>query len=209
MGQSKPTDERVDRRKPAQPRGRPRNDRLPEVLAHAAAMFSSNGYAATTLEDIGAQLGMTRPALYYYARSKEDLLEQCYDWTHQKFISRVGEAIASGTGRERLERFLLLYAETVCDDVGRCFLSSETHYLGPEAQETMRKRTHDVNSIALNLLEQGRADGSLAPCDPRYALTTVFGALNTLHALDRRKGETPRDMGRKVLDIILGGLAPR
>lgn len=189
------------------PRGRPKQDsRLEEVLACAAALFSSRGYAATTLEDIGAELGMTRPALYYYAKSKEDLLDQCYEWTHQKLMSKIELEVAGGTGLEQLTRFFMVYSEMVCDDASRCYLSAENHYLSEERQEIASRRVQAVNNVVSNILTLGMADGSLAKCDRKYAIATLFGAFNSLHTLVRPGGPSPRDLGAALLDILLNGL---
>lgn len=45
-----------------------------EILAVAAQLFKAKGYRATTLEDIAAAVGMLKGSLYYYIRSKEELL---------------------------------------------------------------------------------------------------------------------------------------
>jgi AcrR family transcriptional regulator len=191
------------------PRGRPRADsRLEEVLTTAAAMFSNRGYAATTLEDIAAQIGMTRPGLYYYAESKEDLLEKSYNWTHKQFLDKLGLENAPGTGRELLTRFFLIYAEAVCDDGSRCFLSSENHYLTPEGRARSDERVHEVNMMAAELLAKGVDDGSLAKTDVRYTLLTLFGAFNALATAPKSKS-SPRKMGEAILEILLGGLTPR
>src|ERR1700761_428105 len=107
---------------PPRPRGRPKlTSRLDEVLSCAAAMFSSRGYAAASLEDIAAQLGMTRAALYYYATSKEDLLYKCYQWNYETFMARIETELGEGTGLELLTRFFMIYSEAICNDFSRCF----------------------------------------------------------------------------------------
>jgi AcrR family transcriptional regulator len=195
--------------KDTRPRGRPRSDtRLEEVLACAAAMFSAKGYAATTLEDIAAQLDMTRAGLYYYADSKEDLLTQCYRWTHQRFMQQLDTALEGGTGRDALSRFFMLYAEAICDDASRCFLSSENHYLRPGLEKEVSLRIHEIIEIVATLLERGVSDGSLVVTDPKYAITALFGAFNALQSLVRPRGPSPRQAGERLLKIILEGLIP-
>ena len=44
------------------------------MLNLAAHSFSTVGYKQTSLDDIAAALAVTKPALYYYAKSKEDIL---------------------------------------------------------------------------------------------------------------------------------------
>jgi TetR/AcrR family transcriptional regulator, cholesterol catabolism regulator len=186
-------------------RGRPRK----EVLGCAAALFSSRGYASTTLEDIGAELGMTRPGIYYYVKSKEELLDQCYAWSLNHFIARLESEMGNGSGKERLTRFFLIYSEVVCDDASRCFLSTETHHLSPDRQIASAERVHTVNNIVAELLEAGASDGSLAPCDRKLAIATLFGAFNSLPKLVRVEGPAPREMGEAILRMMLEGLTPR
>ena len=152
---------------------------------------------------------MTRAGLYYYAESKEDLLEKCYDWTHQRYRQRLETELGDGTGREMLERFFLLYAEAACDDASRCFLSAEDHYLSPERQEQSAKRINYVTDRAAEILRRGAADGSLVVHDPRYALATLFGAFNSLHRHMRPGGPSPRQMGEAILKVLLLGMTPR
>lgn len=188
-------------------RGRPRqNSRADEVLACASAMFGTRGYVDTSLEDIATQLGMTRAGLYYYAESKEDLLEKCYEWTHARYTVRLNAELGEGTGREMLERFFLVYGEAVCDDASRCFLSSEDHYLSPERQQQSAKRIADVNDKVAELLHRGINDGSLVAQETRYAMAALLGAFNSLHRLQRPGGPSPREMGKKVLKVLMEGL---
>jgi AcrR family transcriptional regulator len=50
--------------------------RMEELLAVSARLFDAKGYRATSLADIGEALGMNKASLYYYVRSKEDLLRR-------------------------------------------------------------------------------------------------------------------------------------
>ena len=45
-----------------------------EIYEHATRLFSEKGFASTTLQDIADALGMTRPAVYYYFKTKEEIL---------------------------------------------------------------------------------------------------------------------------------------
>lgn len=48
------------------------------ILSQAARLFNSRGSRATTLKDIAESLGLTKTSLYYYVRTKESLIHQCY-----------------------------------------------------------------------------------------------------------------------------------
>jgi len=45
-----------------------------EIDERAIRLFADRGFAGTSLQDIADALGITRPALYYYVKSKDELL---------------------------------------------------------------------------------------------------------------------------------------
>ena len=49
--------------------------RRDDILASATHIFATKGYHASTLQDIADELGLTRPAFYYYFESKQEILE--------------------------------------------------------------------------------------------------------------------------------------
>ena len=54
----------------------PRTDTRARILAVAARLFATRGYAGTSIKDISDELGMTKAALYYHFASKEVLLHE-------------------------------------------------------------------------------------------------------------------------------------
>lgn len=50
-------------------------DTRQRVLAAAVELFSTQGYAGTSIRDIALSMGMTKASLYYYFESKEQILE--------------------------------------------------------------------------------------------------------------------------------------
>ena len=63
---------------PAAPRpagaGRPRGDTRERIQAVALDLFAEHGYEATSLREIAERLGVTKAALYYHFKSKEDIV---------------------------------------------------------------------------------------------------------------------------------------
>jgi AcrR family transcriptional regulator len=47
-----------------------------EIYDQATRLFAERGFAGTSFQDIADAVGLTRPALYYYVKSKEELLEK-------------------------------------------------------------------------------------------------------------------------------------
>ncbi len=54
------------------------------------------------MEDIAEQLKITRPALYHYFSSKEDILVDCYSYGISSILARLEHANqATGSGLEK------------------------------------------------------------------------------------------------------------
>lgn len=49
------------------------------VIAEAVRAFGRDGYQNTSLDDIAGRLNVTKPALYYYFKSKNELLYECHN----------------------------------------------------------------------------------------------------------------------------------
>ncbi|MCW5234438.1 TetR/AcrR family transcriptional regulator [Verminephrobacter eiseniae] len=51
------------------------DDKRERILRAAEALFDAQGYASTTIEQIARRLGVTKPFVYYYFRSKQEIFE--------------------------------------------------------------------------------------------------------------------------------------
>jgi AcrR family transcriptional regulator len=62
---------------PAARRRLPRADRRAQILQAAEGVFAERGYQGTSLEDIAAGAGVTRPLIYNYFADKDELYLEC------------------------------------------------------------------------------------------------------------------------------------
>jgi len=93
---------------PATPR------RVEEILDAAAAVFHQRGYQGGTLEEVGARLNITRAALYYYFRSKQDLLRALLTRAMRAGLAELETAIASSEDpQERLVACMVSLLELI------------------------------------------------------------------------------------------------
>src|SRR5579859_6755644 len=47
-----------------------------EIYEQATRLFALRGFAGTSIQDVADAVGLTRPALYHYVKSKEELLSK-------------------------------------------------------------------------------------------------------------------------------------
>ena len=70
------------------------NPRVAAILTAAAKCFARKGFSATTLAEIGKELGLRKSIVHYYFASKAALIHEVQSFTYRKYLERVRESIA-------------------------------------------------------------------------------------------------------------------
>lgn len=208
----------VQREIPASP-FRSREQRVEErsakrqaVLLAAVRMFNERGFHATLLEDVAASLGISKPTIYHYLGNKEQVLLECIALGLQQFQQAIEEsrALPDSSGLDRLRHFLRGYARINMDDFGRCVIRTGAEPLSPEGARAFRDRKRSIDTALRGFIEDGMADGSIAPRDPKLLAFTLAGALNWPARWHAPGGELSADeIARQMVDILTTGIAPR
>ena len=72
------------------------NPRVAAILSAAAKCFARKGFSATTLAEIGKELGLRKSIVHYYFASKNALIHEVQSFTYHKYLDRLKQAL-SGT----------------------------------------------------------------------------------------------------------------
>ena len=77
-----------------------------EIIEAAQKVFAEYGYKKVTMDDVASELNITRSALYYYYKSKEDLFVAVGEYDFREYESDLKKAMAyAGTTEERFRVF--------------------------------------------------------------------------------------------------------
>lgn len=149
------------------------------LLREAAAAFNRRGYHATSLDELAANLGVTKAALYYYFPNKQKLLMACFERMMAAAFDSLEEALRKGkSGREKLHLAMRLYLQQMIDEMSCCVVITEEHSLLPEDQEAHIKVRDRYEAQLRGLVREGIEDGSIVSCDPKLVVFAVLGAIN-------------------------------
>lgn len=181
------------------------------VLTAAVRMFNARGYHATSLDDVAASLGVSKPTIYHYLGNKEQVLVECLTMGMDQLLAAAAAARAGlGLGIDRLRAFLLSYVQVNMEDFGRCNILTANETLSPTAREEIRLLKRRIHATMQELVEEGVADGSIAPCDPKFAALTLASALNGPSRWHRPEGAlSPSEIAMALVEFLTAGLAPR
>jgi len=180
------------------------------VLRTAARTYSKRGFHETTLADIADELNVTKPALYYYFKNKDEILFEC----HRLAI----EAITDGetpmptaeelTGRERLEEFLRRYVRMVVDDFGTCLVMTGTNALEPENRGKVIEGRRQIDTMLREIICDGVDDGTLNCPDPMMSAMFVFGSMNWIPRWYHAEGDVSIDeLSARLIDFVMRAIA--
>ncbi|MFK8043135.1 TetR/AcrR family transcriptional regulator [Congregibacter sp.] len=183
------------------------------ILSEAARLFNSKGSRATTLQDVARGLGLTKTSLYYYVRTKEELIFQCYEVTMQRQHS-IMDALdkATLTPLERAGAFFKsqfegwLSAQTG-DDV-HIAAPLEIASLKPQHRKAIESEYIRMFKRLRAFLREAMESGEARTVDSTSATRAIIGAtdwvFHWLHQLDRSDVLNAAD---SAWDILLRGLS--
>lgn len=200
----------------ASPWGRRRrriDNQFPEkreaLLATAASLFRTRGYSEVSLNDVADILKITKPTLYYYVQSKEQLLYDIITRGQEEILHhmrRVNEG--SGTGAEKLRNIMQHYARVIISDYGACMPLMRPHKLESKYRQQIVARNRTANEIIYGILELGVKDGSLVVPEPTIVLHALFGSLNWISRWYKPTGRLDADgFITTYVDVLLHGVA--
>ncbi len=112
--------------------------RRDEILAAAVKLFHERGYHATGMDDIGAEAGISGPAIYRHFKGKEEILEVLLLDAAQSGLEAAHDVVQSAPSpRQALERLAHHYVDSIAANPALAFvgvyerrtLSAETRAL--------------------------------------------------------------------------------
>ncbi len=173
------------------------------VIRSAAAAFRRRGYHNTSMVLIAKSLGLSKAALYYYVKSKEEILYEC----HMMIYDAMDAAVKSvrGKGKTGLDKLQFLYGSfadlLTRDGLG---LLADVDSLKGKYQTTVLKRRGTIERAVTRLVRQGMKDGSIKPADARVTVFFLMGALNWLNVWYEPGG---RLSGKDIADAFVAQMS--
>lgn len=152
------------------------------LVATAARVFKSKGVQETSMDDIAAELNVSKAAIYYYVKNKQELIFLCHNLAFDIGDEALEEAMREGrTARERLELTIRKYIEKLTGELGGGALMTADSAMKPEHLAVVTERRRKWDASFRDLVARGIADGSLKAVDPKLTEFFIMGAIRSLH----------------------------
>lgn len=182
------------------------------LLREALRLFTSRGYAATTVREIVEAAGVTKPVLYYYFTSKEGLYLEIMGGISRLFEQRVDELpVLQGSVRERMLHFFTGMFNGARENLEAVRLAFSIYFGPPQGAPFI-----DFNSffdrtleIVDSLISEGMERCEFLPVDRNSLKWALVGSYNTIleEQICRERPRMNCDSLVKVLNMILDGVS--
>lgn len=185
--------------------------KLRDILGTAAQVFMEQGYDRASIRMVAERAKVSVAGLYYYVKSKDELLYLIQFHVFDGLVKRYEEDAASvGDPRDRLALFVRNHLEYFLAHLADLVVCTrEIDRLEGEFHEKVDGRRRAYFSQALAVVKELLdGDGGSAPdVSPRAATLALFGTINWVWTWYQPKsGWTAADMSREFVHLYLHGL---
>jgi AcrR family transcriptional regulator len=190
---------------------KPREERWAELLETATQVFYEKGYEGASLQDIAERLGMLKGSLYYYIKTKEDLLFEVISTVHQEGLAVIqARAEVPGDPLQRLKNVIVGHVEHICRNlVPTTVFLHELDALPPKRRREILGSDHAYQGVFRDLITLAQKKRQVrADLDPRLAALSVLGSTNWVYRWFQPGGDlTPEKIGAQIADMAIHGIA--
>lgn len=179
-------------------------ERPEQILRAAATVFRRQGYHRATIEDVAAELSLTKAGVYHYFGSKREVLEAICARAMARADDEVTEGLRQPGGPVvQLRAALEGYAEALMGQDSLAVLVRHFDEQSDSAKRTQLKRRKGIETKIRDKLEEGIQNGLMKAGDTQVAVFVMIGALNWIYSWYEPGGRLPPEAVRDALVSFL------
>jgi TetR/AcrR family transcriptional regulator len=194
-------------------------DKQAAILDAAQKRFTRYGLTKVTMDEIAADLGMSKAALYYYFPDKEDIFRRVITGEQQDFIRRMEVIVRGGEGPgEKLRQYFGQHLALLGSLIDLRILSPDAaDSVKPIMRDLFRKFSAIDIGIVASILRQGKKRGAFSIASPDVTARVIRHVLQglriqffkSLSGREPTKSDIRAYRGEVLhfLDILLKGIS--
>ncbi len=156
-----------------------RDSKKEKILLAAAKHFSKFGFEGASLEDIAAESGVTKPAIYYHFKDKAALYEAVLLFRLELLADRVEKAAAGAEGvEERLRSYIEAFGAFLNEH--HCFAAILAHEFSDDGKQMSDRAAAELSrtlSTVTTILNDGVEEGVFEMENPMVAQMMIVSTL--------------------------------
>lgn len=178
------------------------------ILRAAAGVFRDRGFAETGMREIASAADLSTANLYYYFRSKADILYFCQDHSAQRMLEAAKELAKGQLGpAERLRKVIEAHLLCTLDELDGAAAHTEVDALPPALRRRIVLKRDRYERAVRSMVQDGMRRRVFARRDSALTTRAILGALNWTTRWYRPGGRLPPTaVAQAFADYLVRGL---
>jgi AcrR family transcriptional regulator len=182
------------------------------ILREARLLFTAQGYAAVSMQQIADAATINKATLYHHFRDKEDLFVSVMVLEFDRLAASVGAVIAEGGSlRDQLRRVAAHIIASRQSDFGRLAADLRDNVSGQRRSELMSRCAPPWEQIS-RAVERAAASGEVREVDADLVARLFFAMISSQiwwSTVGTRYPEPDDRLAATITDLLLDGIGTR
>lgn len=161
----------------AQPRTKPAEVRLDELMAAAEQLFLAQGVEATTINQIVELAQVAKGTFYHYFASKNEMLDALGNRYTEQFMLSLEQAVAQCAPDDWADR-LRVWIHANVETYVATFRTHDIVYTNHHHHDRANQAKNAILDQLLDIIEGGTAAGVWAPQQPRVVALLIYSGVH-------------------------------
>ncbi|MHB8263196.1 MAG: TetR/AcrR family transcriptional regulator [Acidimicrobiales bacterium] len=179
---------------------------MTEIVETAAKVFREKGYDAGSLDDVALELNLRKASLYYYVRSKAELLYRIFDKTITSALDSLEECLSIEDPKERLAALIRHQATMVASESSffTVFFDQRPRLAHDYDSEILAKERQYLH-IYQEAVASAVDCGALPAMRARYGAQAILGMTSWIYKWFDPLRDDPQVFADACVDMVLAG----
>jgi len=181
--------------------------RKAQILKIASYIFYRDGYEKSSLNAVARKVGISKAAIYYHFKNKEEILYNIIIDDIDRLIFNLGEiSKRKDDPIKELKEMIDVQVSYMSQKINAKIVFEDGNFLGNNYQKILRKRQKEIVEIYKNKLKEIASVRKLKDINITVAKFSVLGIINWLYQWYNPKGKMSMEkIKENIIKIIFYG----
>ena len=179
------------------------------IVQHAALLFKSKSYSASSMRDLAERVGVEAPSLYNHIGSKSELLQAICFKVGNTFIEQIEQITNSEYSIvHKIETIIRFHISMMAENFDEIYVANHEwkHLKEPYLSDFLNIRRNYEKSL-VHLITAGIENKELQPINPYVAVLTILSAVRGLEFWQRnKKNISKQELENHMVNLLLNGI---
>jgi len=179
------------------------------IIQKAATLFRKKGFAATSMRDIAASIGVEAPSLYNHIESKNAILKEVCFRVAQLFMNNLKEVeLCPELNLVKIEKIIRFHISMMTEEYESVYISDhEWMHLPEPFLSDFKTQRRNYRSRLAAILQKGIDNKEISVVNPYIAVLTILSAIGGIESWQRSgKKVDVKSVAETMVRILVDGL---